>query len=547
MPVPVPVPVPGSCAFGKTPTCSTAAFQRSLKGGAVRKKKVRSLSTKMNEMLDRVARGIKEQARIAAGRPPARGPDAERYGYSNVFALIAELAGRAGDTEFMTLWRDLVERHADDACDFEGAVRDKPRRKFIKTVFEIGRKVVVDHAPGPCTKQAKEIKRRTNTRAMAHKYLIAWGKRFDAVAKTHSDDSPVAQSVRSSVLAAKAAFEEADLALQQAQAAMHAAREAAASADWQQLATLLKPGFDGGDELLRAALAARIEERDGWRLESLVRKQCLSRVRPAPNLATLHAHYKDGGAEAHTARPELGGRTLFNVFQDRGFEERLDDLVAEPPTALWLHLPAEREQPAFPSVVAVFNAKYKHIYARAGLDVATPDPDGAPDEDQATRDDARSQEIEEEDEQAEAEVEVESDAPPEQDEGDDPLAIALDARVSLYEANDSEPEPGSPTPDERFQMGAANDPALAHLQMGLAGTPPPAAATAARAKAAASSARPPPPKRVDKPGTSGAATATATSAEKKRRRLPAPPADDEAVGAVGAVGSKRAGKQPARA
>jgi hypothetical protein len=537
--------MPGCCAFGRTPTCSTAAFQRA-HSGAVKKKKPRTVSVKMQEMLARVGRRIKEQARVAAGRPPPQGPDAERYGYSNVFALIAELAGRAGDTEFMTLWRVLVERYADDACDFDGAIRDRPRRKFIKTVFEIGRKVVLEHEPGPCTKQAKALKKLTNTRAVAHKYLIAWGKRFDAVAKTHSDDSPVAQSVRSSVLAAKAAFEDADLALHERQAEVHAAREVAASADWQQLATLLKPGFDGGDALLRSALAARIEERDGWRLESLVRKQGCNRARPAPNLATLYAHYKEGGAEAHTARPELGGRTLFNVFQDRGFEERLDELADDPPTALWLHLPAEREQAAFPSVVAVFNAKYKHIYARAGLDVATPDPNRAPDADEAARDEARSQEIEEEDEQAEVESEVESEAPPEQDEVDDPLAIALDQRVSLGEEPEPEPEPESPTPDERFQMGAANDPDLAHLQMGLAGTPPPAAATAARAKAAASTARRPPPKRVDKPGASGAAASVAIHAEKKRRNLPPPPADDEAVGAVAdARGSKRAGKQRA--
>jgi len=399
----------------KIPTVSLNAYRDQQQQSDSGKKKPRTMAQKMTAMLKRVRISFVARNRAAAGRPPPRGPDAERVGHAEAFALIAEIAGRAGDTEFKLLWRELVEELADEATDLEGSVGAKQMKKWVLAVFDIARKVVAEHLPSPSTKLAQRLKRSRNKHGEAYAELQYACTQVVEVLKRHSEHSALAQAAHGNMKLALTAYQAADRDYQAALRECREARERNASLDWQTLATMTKPGFDGGEDLLRDALRRHMKERDRHTLWALVNKP-QNRVKEPLAVDVLYEHYLDEGHEAVVARAQLGGRTVLDVFKGRTLGDRLDAAMLDPPTSLWMHLPDQRGELAFPAAASVFADVYARRYELDGLDVLAPDPDRAADDGE---EEARCEELREEhdvaDAEAEEEEELASEAPPMQD------------------------------------------------------------------------------------------------------------------------------------
>jgi len=403
-----------SCNFGdRVPTASLKTYRDQQRPGSG-KKKGRTIGEKMAAMLKRVHLSFVAGERAAAGRPPPRGPDVERFGHAEVFALIAEIAGRAGDPEFALLWRELVEELEDDATGLEGSVGAKQMKKWVLAVFDIARKVVDLHLPSPSTKMAQRLTRSRIKHSEAYDELQYAAARVVEVLKTHSEHSASAQAAHANTQLALKAYQAADRAHQAVLRECRESRERNASLDWQTLATMTKPGFDGGEDLLREALRRHMKERDRNTLWALVNKP-QNRVAKPLGVDVLYTHYLDEGHEAVVARAQLGGRTLLDVFKGRTAEDRLDAAMLDPPTSLWMHLPDQRGELAFPAAAAVFANMYAHRYEREGLDVLAPDPDRAADDDEEARGEELREEHDVADAEAEEEEELAAEAPPLQD------------------------------------------------------------------------------------------------------------------------------------
>lgn len=405
------------CNFGdRVPTASLKTYRDQQRPDSGKKKKGRTIGEKMAAMLKRVHLSFVAGERAAAGRPPPKGPDVERFGHAEVFALIAEIAGRAGDPEFKLLWRELVEELEDDATDLEGSVGAKQMKKWVLAVFDLARKVEALHLPSSSTKLAQRLKRSRNKHGEAYDELQYAAARVVEVLKTHSEHSASAQAAHANTQLALRAYQAADRAHQAVLRECRESRERNASLDWQTLATMTKPDFDGGEDLLRDALCRHMKERDHNTLWALVNKP-QNRVAKPLGVDALYAHYLDEGHEAVVARAQLGGRTLLDVFKGRTVGDRLDAAMLDPPTSLWMHLPDQRGELAFPAAAAVFANVYAHRYEREGLDVLAPDPDRAADD--GEEEEARGEELREEhdvaDAEAEEEEELAAEAPPMQD------------------------------------------------------------------------------------------------------------------------------------